>query len=118
MKVPVSWLREYVSFDVPPRELGELLSMTGTKLEAVHRIGGLVCSPQIEVVVDRASRRKVFRDRAPLTAGRENVHQAVHDLPHNHRALATAVLPGGISGSTSPHSSSVRSLGYRNLLRS
>src|SRR3984893_13768265 len=27
-------------------------------------------------------------------------------------------LPGGISGSTSPHSSSVRSLGYRNLLRS
>src|ERR1700683_5385358 len=27
-------------------------------------------------------------------------------------------LPGGISGSTNPHSSSVRSLGYRNLLRS
>ena len=39
MKVPVSWLREYVSFDMPPRELGELLSMTGTKLEAVDRIG-------------------------------------------------------------------------------
>jgi phenylalanyl-tRNA synthetase beta chain len=39
MRVPVSWLREYVSFDIPPRELGELLSMTGTKLEAVHRIG-------------------------------------------------------------------------------
>jgi phenylalanyl-tRNA synthetase beta chain len=39
MRVPVSWLREYVSFDMPPRELGELLSMTGTKLDAVHRIG-------------------------------------------------------------------------------
>jgi phenylalanyl-tRNA synthetase beta chain len=39
MRVPVSWLRDYVSFDMPPRELGELLSMTGTKLEAVHRIG-------------------------------------------------------------------------------
>ncbi len=39
MRVPVSWLREYVSFDMPPRDLGELLSMTGTKLEAVHRIG-------------------------------------------------------------------------------
>src|ERR1039458_7627627 len=34
-----------------------------------------VIRPQIEVVVDRASRRQVFRDRAPLTAGRENVHQ-------------------------------------------
>src|ERR1700680_2938205 len=32
--------------------------------------------------------------------------------------LPPPVLPGGINGSTSPHSSSVRSLGYRNLLRS
>src|SRR5450631_116329 len=32
--------------------------------------------------------------------------------------LPPPVLPGRISGSTSPHSSSVRSLGYRNLLRS
>src|SRR3981081_2932352 len=51
-----------------------------------------VICPQIEVAVDRASRRQVFRDRAPLTAGRENVHQAVHHLPHDHRALATASL--------------------------
>jgi len=39
MRVPVSWLREYVSFDLPPRELGERLSMTGTKLEALHSRG-------------------------------------------------------------------------------
>ena len=39
MRVPVSWLREYVEFDMPPRELGDLLSMTGTKLEAVHESG-------------------------------------------------------------------------------
>src|ERR1700730_4163147 len=32
--------------------------------------------------------------------------------------LPPPLLPGGISGSTSRHSSSVRSLGYRNLLRS
>src|SRR5450432_1968564 len=53
-----------------------------------------VICPQIEVVVDRASRRQIFRDRAPLTAGRENVHEAVHHLPHDHRALATASLAG------------------------
>src|ERR1700688_4434193 len=41
-----------------------------------------VICPQIEIVVDRAFRRQVFRNRAPLTAGRENVHQAVHHLPH------------------------------------
>ena len=39
MRVPVSWLREYVSFDMPVAELGERMSMTGTKLEALHRRG-------------------------------------------------------------------------------
>jgi phenylalanyl-tRNA synthetase beta chain len=39
MRVPVSWLRDYVSFDLPLAELGELMSMTGTKLEALHRRG-------------------------------------------------------------------------------
>src|SRR6266850_4910053 len=51
-----------------------------------------VICPQIEVVVDRAFRRQVFRDRAPLTAGRENVHETIHYLPHDHRALASAPL--------------------------
>src|SRR5258705_12728381 len=51
-----------------------------------------VICPQIEVVVDRAFRRQGFRDRAPLTAGRENVHEAVHHLPHDHCALTTASL--------------------------
>jgi phenylalanyl-tRNA synthetase beta chain len=39
MKVPVSWLREYVDFDIPVAELTELMSMTGTKVEALHRRG-------------------------------------------------------------------------------
>ena len=39
MKVPVSWLREYVSFDVPVPELAERLSLTGTKVEAIHARG-------------------------------------------------------------------------------
>ena len=39
MRVPVSWLRDYVTFDLPLRELGERMSMTGTKLEALHHRG-------------------------------------------------------------------------------
>src|SRR6476619_4596369 len=51
-----------------------------------------IIRPPIEVFVDRAFRWQVCRDRAPLTAGRENVHQAVHHFPHDHRTLATASL--------------------------
>ena len=39
MRVPVSWLRDYVTFDMPLRELGERMSMTGTKLGALHHRG-------------------------------------------------------------------------------
>src|SRR6202040_1427819 len=59
-----------------------------------------VICPQIEVVVDRASRRQVFRDRGPLTAGRENVHETVHHPRMFTVRLPPPVLPGGISGST------------------
>jgi phenylalanyl-tRNA synthetase beta chain len=37
--VPVSWLREYVAFDMPVEQLGERLSLAGTKVEAIHRRG-------------------------------------------------------------------------------
>src|SRR6478736_2316769 len=53
-----------------------------------------VIGPQIEIVVDRAFRGQVFRDCAPLTAGRQNVHKTVHHLAHDHRPFASARLAG------------------------
>jgi phenylalanyl-tRNA synthetase beta chain len=39
MRVPYEWLQEWVGTTLPARELGERLTMTGTKLEAVHAHG-------------------------------------------------------------------------------
>ncbi|HEX2084213.1 MAG TPA: phenylalanine--tRNA ligase subunit beta [Solirubrobacteraceae bacterium] len=39
MRVPLEWLTEYADAGLPARELGERLTMTGTKLEAVHEHG-------------------------------------------------------------------------------
>ena len=39
MRVPLTWLEEYVRPGLPLDELGELLTMTGTKVEALHRHG-------------------------------------------------------------------------------
>ncbi|HEV2812440.1 MAG TPA: phenylalanine--tRNA ligase subunit beta [Solirubrobacteraceae bacterium] len=39
MRVPLEWLSEYADAGLPGRELGERLTMTGTKLEAVHHHG-------------------------------------------------------------------------------
>ena len=39
MKVPISWLREYVSFDVPVPELAERLAVSSAEVERVYRAG-------------------------------------------------------------------------------
>ncbi|HEV3000492.1 MAG TPA: phenylalanine--tRNA ligase subunit beta [Solirubrobacteraceae bacterium] len=39
MRVPLEWLAEYADAGLPARDLGERLTMTGTKVEAVHRHG-------------------------------------------------------------------------------
>ena len=39
MRVPREWLDEYCDGGLPSRDLGERLTMTGTKLEAVHHHG-------------------------------------------------------------------------------
>lgn len=40
MKLPLSWLREYVEFDLPPRELADRLTFSGTQVEGIETIGG------------------------------------------------------------------------------
>lgn len=39
MRVPLSWLKEYVDIDRPPEELGTLLTMAGLELDAIETVG-------------------------------------------------------------------------------
>ena len=41
-----------------------------------------VANPPRKIVMQRAARRKVFWNIAPLAAGAQDVHHAVHDGPH------------------------------------
>ena len=41
MRVPLSWLREYVDFDLPADELAELFSLHSQEVEGVERLGVL-----------------------------------------------------------------------------
>ena len=71
MLVPLRWLRDYVDFDMKADDLAELLTMTGTKVESVTRIGDKIqgiISARVESIVPHPSepRLKV----ANLSAGR------------------------------------------------
>lgn len=39
MRVPISWLKEYVDWQGTPEELAELLTMSGTEVEAIDWVG-------------------------------------------------------------------------------
>ena len=39
MRVPLSWLRDYVSFDLSPRALAEKLTMRGMEVSAIETAG-------------------------------------------------------------------------------
>jgi len=40
MKVPISWLKEYVEFDALPEDLAKRLTFSGTEVESIQTIGG------------------------------------------------------------------------------
>ncbi|MGY0372562.1 phenylalanine--tRNA ligase subunit beta [Clostridium sp. JNZ J1-5] len=42
MKVPVNWLKDYVNIDITPKELGDVLTLSGSKVEEVIVTGDVV----------------------------------------------------------------------------
>jgi phenylalanyl-tRNA synthetase beta chain len=40
MRVPLSWLREFVDIEASPREVADRLTLAGVEVEALHEIGG------------------------------------------------------------------------------
>src|SRR5450631_2870491 len=51
-----------------------------------------VPTPDIEIAMHRRARRQVLRDRAPLTARGQNVHERVHHLSNINRPLVATAL--------------------------
>ncbi len=103
MRVPLSWLRDYVDFDLPPERLAERLTMLGLEVQSIDPIGtdwsSVVVGELLEVIphptADRLSLTKVrvSESDAPLAivCGATNIAVGQR-VPV---ALPGAVLPGG-----------------------
>jgi phenylalanyl-tRNA synthetase beta chain len=100
MKVPVSWLSDFVAIDRPLPELCELLSMTGTKVETVTPRG--VPEALDHYLVGRVLSREQHPDADRLSVCRVDVGEAeprqIVCGARNFEAGATVpvVLPGGV----------------------
>ena len=55
MRVPLKWLEEFVAIDVPIDRLSELLDLSGTKVEAVHKPTGATSGVIVAEVLEISS---------------------------------------------------------------
>src|SRR5580704_1987574 len=53
-----------------------------------------VAIPPRKIIMQRAARRKVFWNIAPLAPSAEDIHHAIHDRPHVRPPLAAAAFRG------------------------
>ena len=52
MRVPLRWLEEFVPVDVPPEKLADLLDLSGTKVEAVHKPSNQIAGVRVAEVLE------------------------------------------------------------------
>ena len=53
MQVPLKWLRDYVDIDMDVNELADLLTMTGTKVEGISKVGAELKDIVAGYVIDK-----------------------------------------------------------------
>ncbi len=69
MKASVEWLKEYANINVEPKELGDILTMTGSKVEAIEQKGNDIKN----VVVGKILEIKKHPDADKLVVTKVNI---------------------------------------------
>ena len=97
MRVPLSWLHEYVDFDLPVGELVELISLHSQEVDGVERLGvvdGEVVVGEVQEFGPHPNADRLFVAKVDL-GGREV--QIVAGAPNPFPgARVPVVLPGSV----------------------
>lgn len=93
MKLPISWLNEYVKVDdIEPKELAEKLTRAGLQVESIETVGGIQLSDLIvvvEVLECEAHPNSDHLHVCKVTDGKE-VYQVVCGAPNMRKGIKTA----------------------------
>jgi phenylalanyl-tRNA synthetase beta chain len=102
MRVPLSWLRDYVDFDLPPERLAERLTLLGFEVQSIEHIGAdwssVVVGELLEVAPHpRADRLSLTKVRVTGADQPLSIVCGAHNISAGQRvpvALPGAILPG------------------------
>lgn len=111
MRIPISWLRELVDVDASTEELAERLSLSGTSVESIERLGGdvrdVVVGRLLEVAEIPEARKPMWH--ATVDAGEHGRFEVVAGAP----VASGEVVPFAKPGS---RVTTVPELGVRTML--
>jgi phenylalanyl-tRNA synthetase beta chain len=102
MRVPLSWLRDYVDFDLPPERLAERLTLLGLEVQGIEYIGAdwtnVVVGELVEVIPHpNADRLNLTKVRVSDADEPRQIVCGAHNIEAGQRvpvALPGAILPG------------------------
>ncbi len=101
MKVPINWLKDYVNINVSPKELGDILTLTGSKVEEIitngEDISNVVVS-QIKKIEKHPDADKLFICEADIGKEVVQIVTAATNMKENDKvpvALHGSTLHGG-----------------------
>lgn len=95
MKVPLSWIKQYIAIDLPPNQIAKLLTMAGLEVEGCHSLGGSFTN----VVVCRVVEVKKHPDADKLVVATvsdgEQLYQVVCGASNCRAGIKTALAKIG-----------------------
>lgn len=101
MKVPVKWLKDYVNIDISPDELGDALTLSGSKVEEVITSGDEIQN----VVTGKILEIKPHPDAEKLVVCQVNVgtEEAVQIVTGANNMKEQDIVPVALHGSVLPN---------------
>jgi len=95
LRVSLEWLADYIDVDLPPEELAEILSMSGTSVERVHSIGKGSRGVVVGRVVDVRPHPLADSLRVAMVEDGSVVREIVCGAPNLREGMKTALaIPG------------------------
>lgn len=105
MKVPLSWLANYVDLELPVDDLAHQLTMSGLKVEAIERVGedwhGIVIGQVVEIEPHPTSRNPLWVTKTDLGDRTETIVTGAQNVREGDKVPVAPVgvtIPSGRDG--------------------
>lgn len=116
MKASIEWLNEYSDIDIPAKKLGDILTMTGSKVETVDEIGGDIKNVVIGKIIEVTKHPNA--DKLVVTkvdVGNGEILQIVTGAPNIKVGKPGQIVPVAKDGASLPCGKQIKNSSLRGI---